>query len=179
MQVSSGWDQATPAASTITAILSGNEMLDAEESPKHSPMQRFEMANGLLYQPLTVIDDHSRFRVGLKACPDQHSRAVREHLRDIFGGYDLPERMLLENGRIWKGFHTKLTFGWLRLGIHHPQTQGNDERLHPTLKPELLIRQPFYDLDDCQSQFDAWRNRYNDERPHPALDMQQEIFSEK
>jgi transposase InsO family protein len=185
-----------PAASTITAILSRNEMLDSKESTKHSSMQRFEMeypnqlwqmdfkghfemANGLLCHPLTVIDDHSRFLVGLKACPYQHSRAVREHLKDIFDYYGLPERMLMDNGAIWKGFHTKLTSWLVRLGIqvvhgriHHPQTQGKDERLHRTLKNELIIRQPFYDLDDCQSKFDTWRNSYNYERPHQALDMQ-------
>jgi len=32
-----------PAASTITAILSRNEMLNSAESTKHSPTQRFEM----------------------------------------------------------------------------------------------------------------------------------------
>jgi len=142
-----------PAASTITAILARNEMLNSEESTKHSPLQRFEMANGLLCHPLTVIDDHSRFLIGLKACPYQHSRAVREHLKDIFSCYGLPERMLMDNGAIWKGFHTKLTSWLVRLGIqvvhgriHHPQTQGKDERLHRTLKNELLIRQSFYDL---------------------------------
>jgi len=185
-----------PAASTITAILSRNEMLDSKESSKHSPVQRFEMeypnqlwqmdfkghfemANGLLCHPLTVIDDHSRFLIGLKACPYQHSRAVREHLKDIFSCYGLPERMLMDNGAIWKGFHTKLTSWLVRLGIQvvhgrvrHPQTQGKDERLHRTLKNELIIRQPFYDLNDCQSKFDTWRNSYNYERPHQALDMQ-------
>jgi transposase InsO family protein len=185
-----------PAASTITAILSRHEMLNSEESMKHRPVQRFEMeypnqlwqmdfkghfemTNGLLCHPLTVIDDHSRFLVGLKACPYQHSRTVREHLKDIFSCYGLPERMLMDNGAIWKGFHTKLTAWLVRLGIqvvhgrvHHPQTQGKDERLHRTLKNELLIRQPFYDLDDCQSKFDTWRNSYNYERPHQALDMQ-------
>jgi transposase InsO family protein len=185
-----------PAASTITAILSRNEMLDSQESIKHSPVKRFEMeypnqlwqmdfkghfemANGLLCHPLTVIDDHSRFLIGLKACPYQHSRAVREHLKDIFSCYGLPERMLMDNGAIWKGFHTKLTSWLVRLGIQvvhgrvrHPQTQGKDERLHRTLKNELIIRQPFYDLNDCQSKFDAWRNSYNYERPHQALDMQ-------
>lgn len=159
--------QPTPAVSTIASILSRNEMLDHEGSPKHRPTQRFEMAypnqlwqmdfkgyfemaNGFLCHPLTVIDDHSRFLVGLKACPYQHSRAVQGHLRDIFGSYGLPERMLMDNGAIWKGFHTKLTFWLVRLGIqvvhgriHHPQTQGKDERLHRTLKDELLIRQPF------------------------------------
>jgi len=185
-----------PAASTITAILARNEMLNPEEGTKHSPIQKFEMeypnqlwqmdfkghfemANGLLCHPLTVLDDHSRFLVGLKACPYQHSRTVREHLKDIFSCYGLPERMLMDNGAIWKGFHTKLTSWLVRLGIqvvhgriHHPQTQGKDERLHRTLKNELLIRQPFYDLNDCQSKFDTWRNSYNYERPHQALAMQ-------
>jgi transposase InsO family protein len=185
-----------PAASTITSILSRNEMLDPKERTKHSTLQRFEMehpnqlwqmdfkghfemANGLLCHPLTVIDDHSRFLVGLKACPYQHTRAVREHLKDIFGCYGLPERMLMDNGAIWKGFHTKLTSWLVRLGIqvvhgriHHPQTQGKDERLHRTLKNELLIHQTFYDLNDCQVKFDAWRNNYNYGRPHQALEMQ-------
>jgi transposase InsO family protein len=185
-----------PAASTITAILARNEMLNPEEGTKHSPIQKFEMeypnqlwqmdfkghfemANGLLCHPLTVLDDHSRFLVGLKACPYQHSRTVREHLKDIFSCYGLPERMLMDNGAIWKGFHTKLTSWLVRLGIqvvhgriHQPPTQGKDERLHRTLKNELLIRQPFYDLNDCQSKFDTWRNSYNYERPHQALAMQ-------
>lgn len=185
-----------PSASTITAILSRNEMLDDAESRKHSPTQRFEMASpnqlwqmdfkgyfemtsGLLCHPLTVLDDHSRFLVGLKACPYQHSRGVQKHLVEIFSCYGLPERMLMDNGSVWKGFHTTLTFWLVRLGIqvvhgriHHPQTQGKDERLHRTLKSELLIRQQFNDLDDCQDKFDAWRHGYNYDRPHQALGMQ-------
>lgn len=185
-----------PAASTITAILARNEMLDSKESMKHSPMKRFEMeypnqlwqmdfkghfemANGFLCHPLTVLDDHSRFLIGLKACPNEHSKTVQGHLREIFGHYGLPERMLMDNGSTWKGFHTGLTFWLVRLGIQvvhgrirHPQTQGKDERLHRTLKSELITRHPFYDLKNCQYQFDTWRDSYNYERPHQALDMQ-------
>jgi transposase InsO family protein len=185
-----------PAASTITAILSRNEMLDPKESKKHLPLQRFEMeqanqlwqmdfkghfeiANGSVCHPLTVLDDHSRFLIGLKACPNEHAKTVQGQLKDIFGCYGLPERMLMDNGSTWKGFHTGLTFWLVRLGIqvvhgriHHPQTQGKDERLHRTLKSELLTRQTFYDLPDCQSKFDAWKDGYNYERPHEALGMQ-------
>ena len=185
-----------PAASTITAILSRNEILDPKESAKHSPTQRFEMehpnqlwqmdfkghfemANGFVCHPLTVLDDHSRFLIGLKACPNEHAKTVQGHLRDIFGCYGLPERMLMDNGSTWKGFHTGLTFWLVRLGIqvvhgriHHPQTQGKDERLHRTLKSELLVRQSFYDLTDYQCKFDIWREGYNFERPHQALEMQ-------
>ncbi len=54
---------------------------------------------------------------------------------------------------------------------YHPQTQGKVERFHRTLKPELLRRQSFVDLPHCQQQLDRWRDEYNYERPHEALDL--------
>jgi len=188
--------QPIPAASTITAILHRCEKIQAEESEKHHAMQRFameqpnqlwqmdfkghfEMANGGSCHPLTVLDDHSRFLVGLKACHAERSKKVKICLESIFEQYGLPERMLMDNGSVWQGYHTGLTFWLVRLGIqvvhgrpYHPQTQGKDERLHRTLKEELLCQQQFLHLKDCQNKFDLWRDSYNYERPHQALDMQ-------
>ena len=72
----------------------------------------------------------------------------------------------------------RLSVWLIRLGIlilhgrpFHPQTQGKDERFHRTLKQELLQRIPFVDLEDSQSCFDFWRERYNMIRPHEALSM--------
>jgi hypothetical protein len=125
-----------------------------------------------------VLDDHSRFLVGLKACHAERSKAVKFRLESIFEEYGLPERMLMDNGSVWQGYHTGLTFWLVRLGIqvvhgrpYHPQTQGKDERLHRTLKAELLSGLPFFNLKDCQEKFDAWRTLYNSQRPHQALDM--------
>jgi hypothetical protein len=66
----------------------------------------------------------------------------------------------------------------MRLGVRmahgrpfHPQTQGKDERFHRSLKAEVLDGKSFADLPACQHAFDAWRRRYNCERPHQALDM--------
>jgi transposase InsO family protein len=185
-----------PSASTITAILHRHDQIQPEESDKHRTLQRFEMeqpnqlwqmdfkghfemANGALCHPLTVLDDHSRFLVGLKACQAERSKTVKPRLESIFEEYGLPERMLMDNGSVWQGYHTGLTFWLVRLGIqvvhgrpYHPQTQGKDERLHRTLKEELLRHQSFFDWSDCQNKFDAWRDMYNYERPHQALDMQ-------
>lgn len=185
-----------PSASTITAILARQGLLDPGESPSHRPMQRFEqeapnqlwqmdfkghfeMVDGRLCHPLTVLDDHSRFLVGLQACRQERARTVRAHLSSVFSQYGLPERMLMDNGSVWRGFHTALTFWLIRLGIqvlhgriYHPQTQGKDERLHRTLKSELLSHQNFRDLPDCQRAFDRWRDSYNYERPHEALGLQ-------
>jgi transposase InsO family protein len=188
--------QPLPAASTITAILHRHEQIPPEESEKHRAIQRFEMehpnqlwqmdfkghfetTNGARCHPLTVLDDHSRFLVGLKACCAQRSKTVKFRLESIFEEYGLPERMLMDNGSVWQGFHTSLTFWLVRLGIqvvhgrpYHPQTQGKEERLHRTLQEELLKVQQFFNLRDCQKGFDAWRSMYNYERPHQALDLQ-------
>ena len=90
-----------PAASTITAILRRHAKIDPEEASQHKPYTRFarEQPNQLWQMdfkgyftlqaggychPLTVIDDHSRFLVGLKACPNQTSQTVQSQLSTIF-----------------------------------------------------------------------------------------------
>ena len=132
--------------------------------------------------PLTVLDDHARYSLGLQACGNQQDQTVRERLTTIFQRYGLPLRMLMDNGSPWgdAGDQQWTAFGvWLvRLGIgvshgrpYHPQTQGKEERFHRTLKAEVLDGKSFADLEQCQRAFDTWRHIYNHERPHEALDM--------
>ena len=54
---------------------------------------------------------------------------------------------------------------------YHPQTLGKLERFHRSLKAELLQGNIYTDIDHCQSSFDPWRDFYNLERPHHALDL--------
>jgi transposase InsO family protein len=192
-----------PAPSTVTGILARHGLLSTEESGKHTAWQRFEMdkpndlwqmdfkgyfplVSGQRCHPLTVLDDHSRFLLGLKACPHETIDIVQGHVISLFREYGLPARMLMDNGKLWGGSpnypYARFTVWLLRLGIpvshgrpFHPQTQGKDERLHRTLKAELL-KAPHFDpaagvdtLDDCQQRFDGWRTVYNHERPHHAL----------
>lgn len=191
--------RAVPAASTITAILRRNQHIDRVASLKHQPMQRFERAqpnelwqmdfkgyfavsSGGYCHPLTVLDDHSRFLVGLEACPDETAVTVQEHLTHIFRQFGLPERMLMDNGSPWGDdwvtHHTIFTAWLLRLEIevshgrpYHPQTQGKDERLNRTLKDEVISRHAMVNLDECQAAFDVWWHIYNYDRPHDALDL--------
>jgi len=188
-----------PAASTITAILQRNQQIDPAESLKHKPLQRFErerpnqlwqmdfkgyfaLQAGGYCHPLTVIDDHSRFLVGLKACPDETYQTVQDQLTAIFRQFGLPERMLMDNGSPWgdDAVHhdTILTTWLLRLDIavshgrpYHPQTQGKDERLNRTLNDEVIRRHAMRDLLESQVVFDHWWHTYNYERPHDALQL--------
>jgi transposase InsO family protein len=185
-----------PSASTITGIMRRHGLLEA--AARHRPFERFERAApNELWQmdfkghfataagrchPLTVLDDHSRFALCLKACADERGATVQGRLTAVFGRYGLPDRMLMDNGPPWgdDGEHpwTQLTVWLLRVGIgvthgrpYHPQTQGKDERFHRTLLSEVVGRRAWRDLDDCQRAFDAWRHVYNAERPHQALDL--------
>jgi transposase InsO family protein len=188
---------AIPAPSTITEILRRHGQLDPEESDKHRPFKRFEMGqpnelwqmdfkgefrlgNGQWCYPLTVLDDHSRFLLGLKACPDQTTETVQAQVTRLFRHCGLPARMLMDNGPPWgasaRQCYTRFTAWLLRLGIQvshgrpfHPQTQGKEERLHRTLQVELLKHSSFATLEACQPDFDRWRALYNHERPHEAL----------
>ena len=188
-----------PAASTITAILHRHEKIDPDEAQKHEPWQRFErdrpnelwqmdfkgyfaLSAGGYCHPLTVIDDCSRFLVGLKACPNETSETVKAQLTTIFQQFGLPERMLMDNGSAW-GFdlesrHTTLTAWLIRLGIaishgrpYHPQTQGKDERLNRTLLEEVIKQRSFSNLQESQTAFDEWWHVYNYIRPHEALQL--------
>ena len=187
-----------PSPSTITAILQRQGRTDPMEGRKHKTWQRFErQAPNQLWQmdfkghfplstgrchPLTVLDDHSRFALGLEACPDETAKTVQQRLTTIFRCYGLPDRMVTDNGSPWGSdedhHYTPLTVWLLRLGIavshgrpYHPQTQGKDERFHRTLKAEVLQGRTFVDLTQCQRTFDPWRTLYNLERPHEALGM--------
>ena len=139
------------------------------------------MARGRCH-PLTVLDDHSRFAVGLEACANERGETVQARLTAVFRRYGLPERMLMDNGAPWGSDrahpHTPLTAWLIRLGIqishgrpYHPQTQGKEERFHRTLVAEVLRYQVFRDLVHCQAHLDQWRDVYNLQRPHQALQM--------
>lgn len=186
-----------PAPSTITTILRRHGRLDPAESPKHTAVQRFEhpepndlwqldfmghlpIQRGRVH-PLSLLDDHSRFGLALVACACEQQELVQTQLIHAFERYGLPRRILTDNGPPWgtsgAGGLTALEVWLLQLGIGlshgrpaHPQTQGKVERWHATIHAEVFRFQSPLDLDCCQQRFDGFRDEYNLERPHAALD---------
>lgn len=193
-----GWST-LPVPSTVQTILRRHGRIDPAQSSKHQPWHRFEHAQpNALWQmdfkghfalgaarchPLTVLDDHSRFSLCLRACADERGSTVQTHLTHTFARYGLPQRIAVDNGSPWGDTldspYTPLVAWLIRLGVsvshsrpYHPQTLGKDERFHRTLKAELIARQTFTNFDTAQHRFDRWRHVYNFERPHEAIGMQ-------
>jgi len=136
---------------------------------------------GLL--PLSVLDDHSRYLLGLRALHQTGMQGVRETLEEIFSRDGLPLQMLMDHGTPWWNMQgagwTQLSVWLMQQGIElrfsgyrHPQTQGKVERFHSSLHRALRYRGRPRRREDWQSWLDGFRQQYNHERPHEALDMQ-------
>jgi transposase InsO family protein len=95
-----------PAVSTVTEVLRRGGMLDPAEGDRHRPFQRFERAApNELWQmdfkghipagtgrchPLTVLDDHSRYALGILACAGETLAEVQARLSALFRRHGLP-----------------------------------------------------------------------------------------
>jgi transposase InsO family protein len=130
--------------------------------------------------PLTVLDDYSRFSIGLKACRDEKGQTVKSELTGIFKEFGLPQQINVDNGNPWGSAdlesYTSLQIWLIKLGIrlthsapYHPQTNGKDERFHRTLKLEVLHHRCYGSLRDIQPVFDEWQHSYNFQRPHQGI----------
>lgn len=192
-------DEVVPAESTITDILRRHGLLNDEEVEATSRrFVRFEaespndlwqmdfkgwfMTGDGRCDPFDVLDDHSRFSLGLSAYGDQQESTTKQLLTGVFGEYGLPRRILCDNGSPWA--NTQEGHRWTALGVwlldvgvelvhtsvRHPQTIGKDERFHRTLGLEVLsLRERWDSHHQVQEEFDRWRPVYNYQRPHDAL----------
>jgi transposase InsO family protein len=188
-----------PAISTVHEILRRHGRIGERTGPSGQSYQRFEMAapnllwqmdfkgwvrlgNGVRCHPLTVLDDHSRYSIGLEACVDEQGSTVRGRLEKMFRHYGLPDAFFVDNGTPWGDASGQ---SWTRFGVfllkldirllhsrpYHPQSRGKNERFHRSLKAEVFALNSFRDLKEVQRALDLWREVYNFERPHQALDQ--------
>ena len=181
-------------SSTIHRILRRHDLVQRREQ-RCRPYQRFERDRpNELWQmdfkgprgwnqqvgPLSILDDHSRYLIGLQALSSTQTELVQEQLEESFQRCGVPEGMLMDHGIPWWGAHsplglTRLSVWLMRQGIRlywsgvrHPQTQGKVERFHGTLLRALTKRQ---DTQRTQKWLDDYRWEYNHVRPHEALGM--------
>ena len=188
-----------PCASTVNAIFKRNGMIEKEASEAATPYQRFEkespndmwqadfkghfaMQDSNRCHPLNIIDDHSRFNLCSDALTGETFSEVQKSMLRLFDEYGLPKTFLCDNGNPWgtaqSTGYSKFEVWLMELGIltvhcriRHPQTQGKDESYNRSMTKELLKYSNIKDMADAQRLFDQYRQFYNYERPHHALEL--------
>jgi putative transposase len=190
---------AWPARSTINDLLARHQLLrrrrrrPAWAHPGTPPLTttrpnqvwpidfkgQFKTGDGQYCYPLTVTDHFSRMLLLCRGLSSVRSVEVRPVLRTLFREIGLPDVIRTDNGAPFAstGLHglSALNVWWMQLGIGHqrippasPQHNGTHERMHRDLKRETT-RPAAATRRAQQRRFNAFRTRYNTERPHEAL----------
>ncbi len=140
----------------------------------------FRTGDGRRCEPLTITDEFSRFLLTCHAVerPDgEHTYPLFER---AFCEYGLPLAIRTDNGSPFAsrgvGGLSRLAVWWIKLGIRperidpgKPQQNGRHERMHRTLKQEIASP-PCSSWQAQQRALEDFRQQYNFERPHQALD---------
>ena len=143
---------------------------------------QFRTGNGIYCYPLTVADGFSRYLLGCQGLDSTAVAQAKPVFTRLFKEYGLPQRIRTDNGVPFAtntlARLSSLSAWWVRLGVlpeliepGKPQQNGRHERMHRTLKAETT-RPAAGSLAAQQRKFNAFREEFNNERPHEALDMQ-------
>lgn len=195
-------DRFCPSATVIGEILRDHGLTRAQKkrrrTPPHSqPLAHavapndvvsldfkgwFRTGDGERIDPLTVIDNASRYLLYCRALPACDTASVRAALERVFRDYGLPKCIRSDNGTPFAsraiGGLSALSVWWIKLGIAveriapgEPSQNGRQERFHRTLK-QGAAHPPRANRRAQQRAFREFQHTYNYERPHQALGLQ-------
>jgi len=134
--------------------------------------------------PLSILDDCSRYSVGLYGLRTTRMDPVQALLRETFSRYGVPDAMLMDHGAPWWSTTnhwglTRLSVDLIKQGIdliygrvRHPQTQGKVERFHRTLKDSVAHQGKPQRWEEWAGLLKDFRWEYNHVRPHESLQME-------
>jgi len=135
--------------------------------------------DGTRCDPLTISDACSRMFLCCEILTKPDYTHVRPVFERVFREYGLPLAIRTDNGppfaSVSAGGLSPLSVWWIKLGIMperikpgHPEQNGRHERLHRTLKQEVM-NPPASTPQSQQARCNSFRSLYNLRRPHEAL----------
>ena len=127
-----------------------------------------------------LVDDHSRYLIGLRILPRPQQALVLPWLRDCFELCGTPLELMSDNGSpfvVWMpGVLTlfgqtlaALRVRHLRTQINSPWTNGKIERVWGTLQAEVLDRQLLTTPEAADLALSGWAGYYNYHRLHGEI----------
>ena len=128
-----------------------------------------------------LVDDHSRFLLGLRIATSQEAAPILVWLRDCIELCGRPLDLMSDNGTpfvSWMpGVLTRFGKTLRELAVRHiktqvdsPWTNGKIESFWATLKSEVLDREVFRSLADAEAALERFVRYYNYHRLHGEID---------
>ena len=143
----------------------------------------WQLSAGTGVEIISWLDDHSRYALSVTAHKTITSKIVTDSFNKTAKTEGFPTSVLSDNGLVYttrfaggKGGLNRFEQQLADKGITqknsrpgHPTTCGKVERFQQTLKKWLTAQPDAHDIEDLQTQIDAFVDEYNNKRPHRSL----------
>jgi len=141
----------------------------------------FRTSDGQRCDPLTISDLRVRYVLTCQSVKAQDAESCEPVFEATFKEFGMPVAMRSDNGSPFAstglGGLSRLSVKWIKAGIKleriepgHPEQNGSHERMHETLKQHTATP-PAATIAEQQERFDRFRNYFNNQRPHQALNQ--------
>lgn len=133
-----------------------------------------QLFNGQKLRCLTIVDNHTRLCPAIGVGFRYTACNVVNTLEQAVKRYGKPDCIRVDNGPefiskeldLW-AYANNVTLDFSRPG--KPTDNAFIESFNSCFRQECLNQHWFLSLDDAQEKIEAWRNEYNEVRPHSAL----------
>lgn len=133
-----------------------------------------ELANGMKFRALTVVDVFTREALAIEVGQRLRGEDVVRTLDRILQAGRRPKYLFVDNGSEFSGrlldlwaYRHKVRIDFSRPG--KPTDNGHVETFNGSLRDECLNVHWFASMAEARASIEAWRQDYNESRPHMAL----------
>jgi putative transposase len=130
--------------------------------------------NGTKFKCFAVVDECTRESIAIETACRLPSKKVIQVLEAAFDEYGVPEIIRCDNGPEFISWTFRLFLK--RQGVRlvfiqpgSPWQNGFSESFNGTFRDNCLDIEAFKNLADAQIKIEAWRNFYNQSRPHSSI----------
>jgi len=135
------------------------------------------LAGGRPFRTFNVVDDYSRECLAIEAATALPAARVMKVLERLIIQRGRPDGIVLDNGPEFTAHaflrwaaQTGITLDFIEPG--KPVENAFVESFNGKFRDECLNQHWFLDLADARGTIEAWRQHYNEQRPHSALGYQ-------
>jgi putative transposase len=130
--------------------------------------------SGTTLKWLSIVDERTRECLALKVSRSITSEDVIDTLAELFAMRGVPECVRSDNGpefvsQAIQAWLSKLSINALYIAPGSPWENGYAESFHSKLVDEFLSREEFESVREARQLTSAWREDYNEHRPHSSL----------
>ena len=131
-------------------------------------------ASGRKFRALSVVDPYTRECLALEVDTSMGSRRVTRVLGGIIAERGVPQAIRSDNGPEFTSRHFLAWCAEREIEVVHiepgkPVQNAHVESFHGKLRDECLNASWFANLFEARRKIAAWREEYNEERPHSSL----------